>query len=152
MANVLVRCVVGIVAAGASLSPSFACGGIEAWLTDEQIAIVKAGGPIPMGIGFVPGEWQWSVEIPVAMPIIEPPTINPAAVVADGTDVMADARSHVFAAADQVFDVTLTAILPSSQLAAAEPLVESSPALPPPDTKRVVIVCGGEVLVEPNVL
>jgi hypothetical protein len=141
MVGILARSAIGILAVTASLSNGFACGSEETWLTDEEIAIAKAGGDVP---------WRNLSPQYIEPTLPDIPFVSPIVVEgADKPDVIVDARSQLFAVADQPFDV------PSAKIEHLEPMYEQESVSLPNERsnlKRVVIACDGGMLVSPNVL
>ena len=145
MASVFTRGVVGMLATAAALSPSFACGAEETWLTDEEIAIARAGGDLPirdLGVRYIEPALP---DIPFVAPVVVEGLVAP--------DTIVDAQSQLLAAAGQPFGVATSAVtLRAEHVASTD---EQEPASPPDERsgfKRVVIACDGGMLVTPNVL
>jgi len=131
--------VVGILAAAVSLSPAFACGGEETWLTDEEIATARAGGDVPKRYFGVQYTRPTLPEIPFVSPVVVDPIVEPDAVDA--------ARSSLTAAADEPFETVLAAV-PVEHRSPNEPASNDVPS----NMKRVFIACDGTVLVSPSLL
>lgn len=143
MANVVVRGVVSILAAAASLSPCLACGQFESWLTDEEIAIAKAGGDVPFrGYHYVTMSPLPDIEF--AFPLIGEGATE--------LNAIADARSQVLASVDQPFEVASSATVPVEDVAPVDEHALPAPADERSGMKKVIIACSGEVLISPNAL
>jgi hypothetical protein len=143
MANVLARGVVSILAVAASLSPSFACGGEETWLTDKEIAIAKAGGPVPVR----------NFDVHYIEPTLPDIPFTSSVVVEDlgETDTIVDAQSQLFVAAHRPLDIALTAVAPQVEyVAPSDEQERTSPSTERAGLKHVILACGGGVMVLPN--
>lgn len=143
MANVFARGVVGILAMAASLSPGLACECAETWLTDEEVAIAKGGGHVPVryfGVRYIEPTLP---DIPFTSPVVVEDLGN--------TDTIVDAQSQLFAAAHRLLDVALTAVTPQVEYVA--PADEQEPTSQPDERaglKHVILTCGGGMMVLPN--
>lgn len=139
MANVIARAVVGILAGAGSLSPSFACTTSDAWLTDEEIAIVKAGGSL---------QWRSLLpDIPFTSPILVEGTVE--------ADAIGGAKSELFAEADRPLDIAHSTVLAQvEQVAPADAVAPElvAPFLERSGLKRVIFACNGGMTVSPTLL
>jgi hypothetical protein len=139
----LARTVIGILAAATSLSPGYACSAWETWLTDEEIAIAKAGGVVPWRS--LDGRYVQPTlpDIPFSSPIVLEGAVEP--------DAIRDARTEMMLVADRPFDVAhSTPSLRTDRAAPAKEQTVEAPAEAATDLKYVLIACSGSILVNPN--
>jgi hypothetical protein len=134
---------VSVLAVAASLSPGLACGGEETWLTDEEIAVAKAGGHVPMrnfGVRYIEPTLP---DVPFMSPVVVEDLSE--------ADMIADAQSQLFAAAHRPLDVALTAVPPRvMHTALADEQEPPSQAAERAGLRHVILACGGGMMVLPD--